>query len=128
MPSFLGSLEKAGVRYLLISGQACVLYGASQFTEDIDLWVRPTASDLKALLRALAAAGATVHKLTPPLNLSRMRRGHGFHFLIRPDVYIDVMGRPPRVGAFEHAWARARRILTGTRSSGSSGRFARGTN
>jgi hypothetical protein len=35
-----------------------------------------------------------------------MRRGHGFHFLAPPDVYIDVMGRPPRVGRFAGAWSR----------------------
>ena len=82
MRSFLRSLEKEGVRFLLISGQACVLYGASQFTEDVDLWVRPSTRDLRGLLKALAAAGAVVHKLTPKPTLSRMRRGHGFHFRI----------------------------------------------
>jgi hypothetical protein len=45
MRNFLGFLEKEGVRYLLISGQACVLYGASSFTEHIDLWVRPAPFD-----------------------------------------------------------------------------------
>ncbi len=112
MRSFLRSLERERVRFLLISGQACVLYGASQFTEDVDLWVRPTAADLRGLLRALAAARATVHKLTPQPTLRLMQRGHGFHFLIPPDTYVDVMGRPPRVGTFASAWARARRMDT----------------
>ena len=112
MRSFLGSLEKEGVHYLLISGQACVLYGASQFTEDIDLWVRPSAADLGGLLAALARARAVVHKLTPRPTLSLLRRGHGFHFLIPPDTYVDVMGRPPRVGPFSRAWSRARPMET----------------
>ncbi len=112
MRNFLNSLEKEGVRYLLISGQACVLYGASSFTEDIDLWVRPTTADFRALLRALAAWGAVVHKLTPPLDLRLVRRGHGFHFLVPPDTYVDVMGRPPRVGRFSGARSRARLIAT----------------
>lgn len=112
MRSFLASLERERVRYLLISGQACVLYGASQFTEDVDLWVRPTRADLRGLLKALAGAGAIVHKLTPRPNLALARRGHGFHFMIRPDTYIDVMARPPRVGPFGDAWARRRRIAT----------------
>ncbi len=112
MRNFLSSLEKEGVRYLLISGQACVLYGASSFTEDIDLWVRPAPSDWGPFLRALAKLGALVHKLTPPLDLRLMRRGHGFHFLAPPDAYIDVMGRPPRVGRFAGPWSRARLMNT----------------
>jgi hypothetical protein len=112
MRSFLRSLENEGARYLLIGGQACVLYGASQFTEDIDLWVRPAARDLTSLLKCLTKVDAVVHKLTPPPSLSLLRRGHGFHFLIPPDTYLDVMGRPPRVGPFAAAWSRARRIKT----------------
>jgi hypothetical protein len=33
------ALDRERVRYLVISGQACILYGASPFTEDIDLCV-----------------------------------------------------------------------------------------
>jgi hypothetical protein len=112
MRNFFRSLEKEGVRYLLISGQACVLYGASHFTEDIDLWVRPSEPDLRALLRVLGSMGARVHKLTPPINRRTMLRGHGFHFRLLPDTYLDVMGRPPRVGPFSNAQARARRLAT----------------
>jgi hypothetical protein len=112
MPSFLGSLESKGVHALLISGQACVAYGASQFTEDIDLWVNPARRDFEGLLRILARAGAKAHKLTPPLDLGFLRKGHGFHFLVPPATYIDVMGVPPRVGPFSGAWARARRMIT----------------
>ena len=39
--SFFQSLEDKQVAYLLISGQATVLYGAATFSEDIDLWVKP---------------------------------------------------------------------------------------
>jgi hypothetical protein len=112
MRSFLRSLETEGARYLLISGQACVLYGASQFTEDVDLWLQPAARDLAGLLRSLAKVKAVVHKLTPPPSLSLVQRGHGFHFLIPPDTYLDVMGRPPRVGPFSTALSRARRMKT----------------
>ena len=40
--NFFQSLERHGVEYLLISGQATVLYGAATFSEDIDLWISPT--------------------------------------------------------------------------------------
>ena len=41
--SFFQSLDTHRVAYLLISGQATVLYGAATFSEDIDLWVEPAA-------------------------------------------------------------------------------------
>lgn len=44
MRSLFRSFERSGVEYLLISGQASVLYGAALFSEDIDIWLRPTAA------------------------------------------------------------------------------------
>lgn len=110
MRSFFRNLEKHGVRYLLISGQASVLYGASTFSEDIDLWISPTALNVRALTSALRESRAVVYKLTPPLRPSYFRRGHGFHFLVpsRPaPVYLDIMGKPPRVPAFGAVCRRA---------------------
>ncbi|MCI0587325.1 MAG: hypothetical protein L0323_10845 [Planctomycetes bacterium] len=111
MRSIFRSLERSGVEYLLISGQASVLYGAALSSEDLDIWVRPTGPNLRRLLRALARCRARVHKLTPPVTSRFARRGHGFHFWIpgRPlPVYLDVMACPPRVRSFEEARRRAR--------------------
>ncbi len=109
-PRLFRSFERRRLDYLLISGQASVLYGAATFSEDIDLWIRPSTENIRRLLRALASCGARIHKLTPPLTLRYMRAGHGFHFLIpapQGPVYIDVMGRPPRSGSFARARRRA---------------------
>jgi len=54
MRTLFRSFERERLEYLLISGQAAVLYGAATFTQDIDLWVRPTAENAGRLLRALA--------------------------------------------------------------------------
>jgi hypothetical protein len=40
--NFFQSLDRHKVEYLLISGQATVLYGAATFSEDIDLRIHPT--------------------------------------------------------------------------------------
>ena len=104
------SFDRRGLRYLLIHGQAAILYGASQFSEDVDLWIRPDSANARRLLMALADCDARVHKLTPRLVPSTMRAGHGFHFIVpdRPqELYLDVMAVPPRVGAFDQAAARA---------------------
>jgi hypothetical protein len=108
--------EAEGVEYLVIGDVASAHYGASQLTEAFDLWLRPTASNLRAFVRALAHVRARVCKLTPPLTLALARRGHGFHFVVPeaegPGVYLDVMGRPPRVGSFGQAKRRAMRAKT----------------
>jgi hypothetical protein len=110
--SFFQSLDKLSVDYLLISGQASVLYGAATFSEDIDLWIRPTKENADAFLRALRISGAIYYKLTPSLAVQHLRNGHGFHFVLptgeTPAVYLDVMGRPPRVGSFDEALVEAK--------------------
>lgn len=110
--SFFRALERGRVRYLLISGQAAILYGAATFSEDIDLWVDPDPANWGRFLRALASLKATVYKLTPPLTGRFLRRGHGFHFLIPAGMFLDVMGVPPRVGRFAQARRRSRRLGT----------------
>lgn len=39
--SFFQHLDTQRVEWLLISGQATILYGAATFSKDIDLWVKP---------------------------------------------------------------------------------------
>jgi len=116
MRNLFRSFDRFGVEYLLISGQASVLYGAATFSEDIDLWVRPTPANIANLSRALVACRARAYKLTPPLTSRHFQRGHGFHFILpaRPDpVYLDVMGCPPRVGSFKVSRGRAELMKTG---------------
>ena len=115
MRKLFSSFERFGLEYLLISGQATVLYGAAMFSEDVDLWIRPTLENARKLMSSLAERSGRVHRLTPPLTLRNMRTGHGFHFVIpaRPlDIYLDIMARPPRVGTFGASMNRARSIPT----------------
>lgn len=110
--NFFQSLSRQGVEYLLISGQATVLYGAATFSEDIDLWLHPTEDNCSRFLAALRDRAARYYKLTPPLTIQHLVRGHGFHFVLpgrdEPDAFLDVMGAPPRVGSFAAALAPAR--------------------
>jgi hypothetical protein len=112
MRALFRACNARGVRYLLISGQATVVYGAADFSQDFDLWIDPAPGNVRAFVGALAGVRARVHKLTPPLTLRNLRRGHGFHFTVPPAGYLDVMGRPPRVGAFGPAFRRAPRLAT----------------
>lgn len=113
MRSFFRALEERRVRYLLISGQATVLHGASAFSEDVDLWVDPATINWRRMLDALEACEARVHKLTPPLQPQYAVRGHGFHFRLPSaetpalESFVDVMGAPPRVASFADCRERA---------------------
>jgi hypothetical protein len=114
--SFFQHLEDHGVDWLLVSGQATILYGAATFSEDVDLWVDPTEQNLLRLRAALRASQARYYKLTPPLELEFAERHHGFHFVL-PDAagadwFLDVMASPPRVGAFETARRRSKTFDT----------------
>ena len=61
----ISALEAAGAEYLLISGQASVLYGAAMFTEDVDIWIRPTESKAAKVKSALPFDG-TLPAMTSP--------------------------------------------------------------
>lgn len=110
--NFFQSLSDRGVEYLLISGQATVLYGAATFSEDIDLWINPTPGNLGRFTAALRYCHAHFYKLTPQLTTENLSRGHGFHFVLPggkdSEVFLDVMGNPPRVGSFAASLDTAR--------------------
>jgi hypothetical protein len=114
--SFFRHLDEHQGEWLLVSGQATILYGAATFSEDVDLWVEPSAANLRRLAAALRASAASYYKLTPPLTAEMAARHHGFHFTIPEEdgtvMYLDVMGCPPRVGSFARAHERARTFET----------------
>src|SRR5688572_6708214 len=53
------------VEYLVVGGQAVIAHGYPRLTKDMDLWVRPTASNGARVLVALTAFGAGPDDLTP---------------------------------------------------------------
>jgi len=116
MQRLFQTFDRHAVRYLLISGQAAVLYGAASLSEDVDVWIDPRAPNVRAFLAALAELDASVYKLTPPMTARNVAFGHAFHFLV-PDgatpIYLDVMPRPPRVGTFAASYRRRRHLVSG---------------
>ena len=114
--NFFQSLDQNRVEYLLISGQATVLYGAATFSEDIDLWINPTEENRDRFLAALRDSQACYYKLTPPLTVENLQQGHGFHFILpggaTGEIYLDAMGNPPRADSFTGSLATARRMET----------------
>ena len=75
----LSTFQTCGVRALLMGGQACVFYGAAEFSRDIDFALHADAANLERLLKAVRELQATVIAV-PPLALSHLQRGHAVHF------------------------------------------------
>jgi hypothetical protein len=97
------------VRALLMGGQACVFYGAAEFSRDTDFAILADAANLARLRRALADLQA-VPIAVPELSLRHLRRGHAVHFrCMHPDALrlrVDVMSRMRGVDAFAALWRR----------------------
>jgi hypothetical protein len=102
-------MQSYRVRALLMGGQACVLYGAAEFSRDIDLAIVAGPANLSRLRAALAELRADVIAV-PPFELKYLRKGHAVHFRCSaPDVAglrIDVMTKMRGVDAFQKLWER----------------------
>jgi len=105
----LSSIRKSGVKTLLMGGQACVLYGAAEFSRDLDLLILAEGDNLARLQSALddLQAGPIA---VPPFDARHLLRGHAVHFRCRrPDVAglrIDVMAVLRGVAEFPELWDR----------------------
>jgi hypothetical protein len=97
------------VRALLMGGQACVFYGAAEFSRDTDFAVLADAANLTRLRAALADLQAEPIAV-PPFELRYLRRGHAIHFRCRhPEAFrmrVDVMSRMRGVDPFAKLWKR----------------------
>lgn len=98
-----------GVQALLMGGQACVLFGAAEFSRDADFAVLADAENLHRLHAALDELEAEVIAV-PPFELRHLERGHAVPFRCRhPDaagLRVDVMARLRGVDPFPALWER----------------------
>ncbi len=97
------------VRALLMGGQACVFYGAAEFSRDTDFAILADAANLARLRKALAELRAKPIAV-PPFSLRYLRRGHAIHFRCQhPEasrLRVDVMSRMRGVDSFAELWKR----------------------
>lgn len=105
-------LSHHAVRTMMMGGQACIVYGASEFSRDLDLAILSAPDNLARLRRALDELGA-VPIAVPPFEASFLERGHAVHFrCVAADGFrLDVMARMRGVPPFDECWTR-RSVLT----------------
>jgi len=92
-----------------MGGQACVFYGAAEFSRDLDLLILADAGSLArvdAALTELQAQGIAV----PPFRQEFLDRGHAVHFRCRAEevsgLRIDLMSRLRGLPGFAALWDR----------------------
>lgn len=103
----LSTLSSHEVRHLLMGGQACVFYGAAEFSRDCDIVIVADEQNLARLTAALDELQATCIAV-PPKIWSCLDRGHAIHFRCsHPDasgIRLDVMTKMRGCGDFESLW------------------------
>ena len=105
----LSSIRAHRVRALLMGGQACVFYGAAEFSRDTDLLILADPENLtrlEAALRELQAECIAV----PPFEIMYLERGHAIHFRCHApeaaDMRVDVVSGLRGVDTFPILWER----------------------
>lgn len=97
-----------------MGGQACVLYGAAEFSRDTDLAVLSDAENLPRLARALDELRAKVIAV-PPFEQQYLDMGLAVHFRCEhPDasqMRVDVMSKMRNVDPFPALWRRRTTIV-----------------
>jgi hypothetical protein len=92
-----------------MGGQACVFYGAAEFSRDTDLAVLASPANIERLRRALADLQAELIAV-PPFRLTHLLKGHAIHFRCRhPEakgLRVDIMTRMRGVDTFAKLWKR----------------------
>ncbi|MBK5225085.1 MAG: hypothetical protein JJD96_00740 [Thermoleophilia bacterium] len=104
----LRSMQKYGVRYLIMGGVAVNLHGVPRMTADLDIAVDLTAENVDALLDALEEAGLKLslpldpHSLADPEERSRWREEKHLEALTFQSVgseapyrEVDIVLEPP---------------------------------
>jgi hypothetical protein len=104
---------KKQVKALLIGGQACIFYGAAEFSRDVDyaVWVNP--ENLLKLKSALEELGAE-RIFVPDLSEEVLKKGHACHFQFPKNdpkgARIDFLGKMRGVDDFSALWDRRTEI------------------
>lgn len=97
----LSAFNAHGVKYLVVGGYAVILHAQPRATQDIDLFVKPDATNALAVYAALKTFGAPVEQFKPE---DFADRNNFFRFGIPPSG-VDILFEIPGV-EFEAAWAR----------------------
>lgn len=92
-----------------MGGQACVFYGAAEFSRDVDFAVFAEPENLQKLQKAMRTLHANVIAV-PPFDASFLQMGLAVHFRCQAEgvegMRVDVMTKMRGVDPFPQLWER----------------------
>ena len=80
---FISALNETEVEYVLVGGFAVIYHGYNRTTGDLDIWVKPTASNFARLKKAFGVFGMSLFDMTED------------KFLSTSQFDVFTFGRPP---------------------------------
>ncbi len=93
----------------MIGGQACILYGASEFSRDVDFAIMLSPENLKNIKSILSDLNAQ-QIYVPQLSPEMLEKGHACHFRCRREdvegIRIDLINVMKGVDSFQELWTR----------------------
>ncbi len=105
----LSTIQKHRLQALLMGGQACVFYGAAEFSRDTDFVLLADPENLERLHQVLADLAA-VSIAVPPFDPVYLHKGHALHFRCQhPEakgLRLDLMSVMRGVAPFAELWER----------------------
>ena len=105
----LFTIQKHQVQALLMGGQACVFYGAAQFSKDIDFLILAEEENFEGLHAALGELNA-VRIDIPRFDPHLLDRGHAVHYRCKAagveSLRVDVMTKLRDLPDFSELWER----------------------
>jgi len=109
----LSVLNNHKVKYLLIGGQACIVYGAAEFSRDSDFVILSAPDNLARMRKALKAMKAKPIYV-PIFNEKNLDIGHACHFRCGAewikDLRVDVMAKLRGCDGFDALWIRRKKL------------------
>jgi len=92
-----------------MGGQACVLYGAAEFSRDTDFAILADPANLRRLGKALQDLRARPIAV-PPFEVKYLRKGHAIHFRCQAKgcagLRVDLMARLRGLSGFPILWRK----------------------
>jgi hypothetical protein len=105
----LSLIQKHHLQALLMGGQACILYGAAEFSKDFDFILLLDAENLKNFSNFAGELKAEVIAV-PPFEYEYLQKGHAVHFrAVAPGferLRVDIMTTLRGVAPFPTLWGR----------------------
>jgi len=103
------TVKSSSARFLVMGGQACILYGAAEFSRDLDLAIATDPENAKAVARALEELRAE-QIYVPGFDIAALERGHACHFRCHAsgaeNLRIDLMAKLRGCPDFDELWNR----------------------